>query len=135
MEAHMTRALLLAALLCPAGASAESAAPPAPVVAHLEIVTPQRTAEHAVSIAPDGDTGSVDVDGPGHSLTRVQLRMHTRGATGVSFEVRHVGEDKAAWSARGDVPPPPPGKKVVVARVPQAGGDIELRLSLTPARP
>ncbi len=133
----LARTTPLALLLCAtAPALAENPPPPAPMVAHLEIVSPQRSAEHAISIAPDGEPGTVDADGPGRSVTHVQLRLHTRGGAGVAFEVRHVAEDKTSWSARGDVPPPPPGKKVVVARVPQAGGgDVELRLSLTPAHP
>jgi hypothetical protein len=131
----MTRWLALAVLSLPMTAARADTPPPASVVAHLEIVSPQRTSEHAISIAPDGDSGSVDADGPGRTNTHVQMRLHTRGGAGISFEVRHVAEDKTTWSAKGDVPPPAPGKKVVVARVPQAGGDIELRLSLTPARP
>lgn len=132
-----TTSILTALLTLLLGASTAHAEPPPalplPMLAHVEI----GGAEHAVFISPDGDGGSLDIDVPGQTLTKVKVRLTRRGPAtvpGVAFEVMHVGTDKSAFTARGEIALPLPGKSVLVARIPQKGKSLDVLLSLTPAR-
>jgi hypothetical protein len=119
-------ALALTAL-APAARAEE---PGAPILMRVEIAGRDHTDSHAVYVAPDGDAGVVGVEG--RATTHLKLQLHTRARPGVSFEVRRIGEDKTMWTARGDAALPQAGKKLVVGRVPQPGGDVEIRLSVAP---
>jgi hypothetical protein len=93
---------------------------------HVEVVEGRQATDHAVFVCDNGD-GEVKVDAPGGVSTKVKLRM--RGGPVVAFEVEHQAADRTTWMARGETSLPAPGKRVVVARVPEAGGTAEVVLS------
>jgi hypothetical protein len=133
----MTRPLTLsAAFLALAAPHARAAEPAQPVLAHLEVVEAKSISDHVVGVAPSSE-GMLDVDTPSQSgsmVTRVRLRylQAKDGTPELAYEVKHVGADKSSWAASGEVTPPPPGKRMLVARVPQPSGAVELYLTLVP---
>jgi hypothetical protein len=133
-EVIMTRPLTLsAAFVALTATDARAAEPAQPVLAHLEVVEGKSVQDHVVGVAPSSE-GLLDVDTAGPNVTRVRLRyLQPRdGAAELAYEVKHVGADKSSWAAAGEVTPPAPGKRVLVARVPQPTGAVELYLTLVP---
>jgi hypothetical protein len=130
----MTKPLTLsAAFLALSAAHASAAEPVVPVLAHLEVVEGKQVYDHVVGVAPSSE-GLLDVDTPGPMVTRVRLRylQGKDGAPELAYEVKHTGADKSSWAAAGEVTPPMPGKRMLVARVPQQSGAVELYLTLVP---
>jgi hypothetical protein len=103
------------------------AEPPVPAVATVELVDGGRPVDFVVPLGPGGEPGELFVAGPGAASTRVKLR---RLAAGVLLEVEESTAEHISFNVKGEVAAPPPGKKVLVARVPHAGGSAEISLSL-----
>ena len=106
---------------------------PQPALVHVEISDGKRATDYAIYIAPDGE-GMLDV-GAGPEVTKVKLRVIRRGpgaAPVLEFEVNHSGANHLGYTARGEIAPPKPGKRVLIARVPQPSGAIDLLLSIAP---
>ncbi len=133
---RIVRLLPLPVLLYASIAHAD--APPAPMLAHVELVEGKLSTDHAVFIAPDSGGGELDVDTPGQLVTKVKVRMIQRGASApeIEFEVVrtsiHKTSPQLSFGAKGQIAAPPPGKKVLVARVPHNGATVDILLSLTP---
>jgi hypothetical protein len=119
--------------LSAANSNARADPPPspiAPVLARVEIAQNKATTEHAVYVGPDGE---VAVDAPGTSSTKVRLRLQRRdNNTELAFDLAHTGADHTSWFARGEIVEPQPGKRVLVARVAEPAGPVEVYLSVAP---
>src|SRR4051812_34982744 len=103
---------------------------PQPLLAHVEIARGKTTTEQAVFLSSEGE---IDETLP-TSSTKVRLRVlrAADGTTDLAFDLSHVGAEHVSWSARGEIAQPPPGKRVLIARVAEPSGPVEVYLSVAP---
>jgi hypothetical protein len=118
--------------LSAANSNARADAPPplAPVLARVEIAQGKTVTDQAVYLGPDGE---VAVEAPGASSTKIHLHLQRRdNRTQLAFDLAHTGADRTSWFARGEIVQPEAGKRVLVARVAEPSGPVEIYLSVTP---